>query len=646
MIRRDAVISILQSSTTCWAILIRDYGVVGTLSASASLTLVLIVAIAMHKAILFSNNSRTGAGADSHPCVTATASKSRSNTGAEKKRRRRKGHSSSSSSNKNRIKGGNNGSSNSPSPIRLPKVEEVASDGAGSDSSTRSSSYVNASASQQLRNIFDEPKKQSTTLLPTASCLLEEEAASIMTSTPALESVVNVDALEGKARVPSVCTVDTTSMSDDNISCGSFSVLSGIPPPRPMRSVNAPPPAAKGKVNKSNTPSRGNNNGKGKNNNQRGTKQTNLAGIVTTIPVPNISRAEGLKNAKPVPKHAVSPNCTTNPTSEPHVYQSAGGKGRKAGSQSYKGGRPLTSTPQPKNLLASRTVSPAPTTCDITSLVSTTPSTVINPCTISSGSPASAYVERRNNRSTSTLIPSNENNESRLPPFSPYAQSLFSCELGASQWSLPALPVVSQSKNVAAAMNTTGFPSSPALSYTSDPFVMPYRQMPSECNGSATSDSQFSSLSPWNNSSVQTNNKHSRPPSLGNLSTPPRPLRPPPGLPAPPGFASKQPILFHHNNNSDNNGSCNPFNETPSLMLATPSFGTPSAGLEVSSGAWNGADSTSGSPSAFMMTMNQNSPVAAKNPFARDSTEVVDWRIEAELQELGGRMIGSVLDGL
>jgi hypothetical protein len=597
------MVSILQSSTTCWTIMIRDYGVVGTVSASASITLVLLLAIAMHKAFL--SNSAT----DSNHATSPSGSKSRGTTAAEKKRRRRKG-TSNKNSNRGRIKAGG---SSTPT-LRLPKVEEV--DGAGSDSSTRSSSGDASDYSAiQLKDVFDEPK-QST----------EEEANSIMTSPSALESVVSVEEFEVKARtpVPSVCTVDTTSMSDD-ISCGSFSVRSGVLPSRPMRSVNTPT-SAKGKP-KSNTSSRG----KAKAI-QHGQKQTNLASPIP-VPVPNSTRAEGLKNAKPVPKHSMSPDCFPSATSEPKM-----GRGRKVGARS-KGGRPLTPKHHPKHLLAARTVSPVTTTCDNTLLVSSTPST--NP-TILSGSPASANMEHNNNRSTSRLMTSNENNhESRLPPFSPYSQSLFSCELGASQWSLPTLPVVSQPKNVASVMSATGIASSLVPSSTSNPFVMPCSQMPSECNGH-TSSYYYSSLGLWNTLPVQADNNHSL--SLGTLSTPPPPVRPPPGLTAPPGFASNQPMLAHKNNS--NNGAYTPGrtagNETPSLMPAKPSFGAPSTVLEVSPVAWNG---TSSAPSAFMMTMNQNSPVVAKNPFAGDSNEV-DWRIEAELQELGGRMIGSVLDGL
>ncbi|CAB9507560.1 expressed unknown protein [Seminavis robusta] len=631
---RDTMVSILQSSTTCWAIMIRDYGVVvGTVSASASIILVLIVAIAMHKAFL----SNCVAHHKNNSGTAATSSTKRRSSGAEKKRRRRKGKNNA----RGRIKTAGNSSSNANNnALRLPKVEEVASDGA----SRSSSGDV---------NVVHSPAPAP----PTSTSCFEE--GSIMTSPSALESVVSSDETCDTAKlrtpVPSVCTVDTTSMSDD-ISCSSFSVRSGQqqqqPTPRSNRAVVTSPPKGKGKSAAAKT----NSNGKTK-----GQKQGKAGGGKLPPPAPNAARAEALKMAKPVPKFTMTDNRFGNQYSSKQTAAApAAAKGTYSAqnaraTRGAKGKKAVTNKAQPAPPKAARTVSPVPTTFDSTLLVSTTPSPrANNATTVISGSPVIASPSLNTERNNLTLISghatnSNDENNSRLPPFSPYSQSLFSCEIGASSWSLPALPVVLQPTKVGA---TSSITPAPAQSYTTgNPFVTSYSQMPT---GPRT---ESDGLGLWN-----TSTRTAAPPmnQLGSMSTPKRPVRPPPGLSAPPGFARvpqqlQQPALTNnHSTASDLFTPVRNNNELPSLVPSTPS--TTCTIPEPSPFSWNNAPLVPGgfhSESPMMMMM--SAPVNQKNPFAGDTSnknnngvasnaDEVECRIEAELQELGGRMIGSVLD--
>ena len=640
------MMTLLESSTTCWTIMIRDYGVVGTVSASASIALVLLLAIAMHKAFLSSN---FGYGGNDDDDDSAAASKRRhahnnASTAADKKRRRRKGHHhtkqhvGSRGGGGGRIKGsstisggGSSSLGSSPSMLcpRLPKVEEVSSDGAACDNSSRSS-CGNAIPNLEMedggasQNPSTADKEDHNMCDPCLSVSQEEEGASIMTSPSALESVVSSDETEVKGRgsIPSICTVDTAAMSDD-ISCGSMSVRSG--PPRQQQQQ----PVSRGSTK----------NGKPSSNNSRGGKPSNIkSNRVQKQPKANgkaiqsatYTRADGGKAAQPL-ETAHSNSEARLESSNKKVFgqkQNRGGKGRAGNNQSPRGGRGKggrSQKAQKNQNSTSRTQSPLPTSVN-NSILAATPTksdhTVISTSTCTTD--------------FSSLTGNGNNN--RLPPVSPYSQSLFSCEVGNSGWSLPSLPSTTSQNikpNFAATTQT-----SPALSYQTNSFVEPYSRLPPNLgiNSGASADLNCGLWNTGNQANVSTFNNIQ--------TTPQRPLRAPPGLPAPPATMTTPiktstcdlytPISTPVNNNT-----------APSLVPITPSFGTPNVGQQVLPYSWSGMGEN---PGSSMDTGNGGRRNLVKeNPFAVESDNAgnaddAECRIEAELQELGGRMIGSILD--
>lgn len=617
---RDSLASVLQSSTTCWAVMIRDYGVLGTVSASASITLVLVLAIAMHKAFL------------SNCCGSYEKNtEATKRTPAEKKRRRRKG-------NRGRIKGTNSNPSSSPPCPRLPKVEEVASDGACDSRSSSEVPHTNLEDGKSpISQDCDDPQPPHH----------EAEGASIVTSPSALESVVSEDySLKGRMPVPSVCTVDTAAMSDD-ISCDSFSVRSAQQ--QPVRQANSRASKSKRKATRG-----GNANNKA----SRGKKQLQQSSVKVTPVTPTTkTRVENVKPGKQT--IGTSGLATESASIKYDQFQknngqkrnTGAGKGRTASTQNARGSRGKNgrATKNQKNQPAIQTppaFAPKTATFSTNPKITAIPATVKNKPTLPNGSP---IAELKQYGSNSHGITENS------APFSPCSHSLFSCENGASGWSLPALPVVSQPKSFESAKMTS---LTPSLSYQSNPFAMSHCQTPTDpmYSGRTTPvvhSEQFglwSSGQPGTPSTVASTVVSTTDTKQAVMTTPKRPLRAPPGLPTPPGFTEahlSHPILA---NSSDLFTPIHKFEKSSFIPTSPTIFRSPDVVSSATPQQWSSMSLGDTGSTTFSKTTPTSNPLSGiqrnlvkENPFAEHADEA-ECRIEAELQELGGRMIGSVLD--
>jgi len=653
------MISLFQTSTTCWDTMIRDYGVVGTVSASASVTLVLILAIVMHKAFLSNCCGGTGTGSDS------AYKRKGSSSSADKKRRRRKGHHHTKGGRGGgRIKGATtNVAGGSTAGPRLPIVEEISSDGAcGGATASEGSSGLSAPDTDFMVHELgihhekeqpSRPRVDSQVSAVSSFVSHEEEGASITTSPSALESVVSSEETNDRAStVPSVFTVDTT--LPDDISCGSISVRSGLTALQPNnRSSNSTTtnndtstishssnPRVAAKTNKLN----------------RGQKPSPKTNAVVNQPPRSVTRTtHDPQTTATTPDNQSEGGFNNRANTKPKNPR--GGKGRMSNSHTNpragrgKSGRPQKSSPKNQKP-AARTESPVPRTTN-TADMSVSPR--INSNVLST--PAS-----------SKQMQSNNNNLIGIPPASPYTQSLFSCEVGASGWSLPALPVA---RDAPSATNTMY----PAMSYQTNTFVAPYSRMDGELANS-NDNSNFSFLpAPTGGSAgfwMSSNEVSPRSPSASssntNFATPQRAVRAPPGLSAPPGFSGPSVVAPVHNNVHNSPAPSDLYtpirtsistanNTVPSLVPVTPSFGSPNlTSPQVSPFSWSNGGGVLGcasSESPIVSPANsRRCHVVKENPFAADTdydadyypADDADCRIEAELQELGGRMVGSVLD--
>ena len=619
------MVLILESSKTCWNTSVRDYGMVKTVSASASIFMLLVAAIVMHKAFLSNFNHCFGGGSGKEHS-TVTSSKQRRNgnsTAADKKRRRRKGHHSSKhQQHHNRIRTGSSGGGSSIlSCPRLPKVEEVSSDGAASGISSNGGGRDVVISNNTDTAI--ESAKQDDMSNP-SMVTQEEEVGSIMTSPSVLESVVSADETEVKGRgsIPSVCMVDT--MSDD-ISCGSMSVRSG-PPPRQQQQQQ--PVWSRGNA----ITGKSSNNTRGKkassNKLSRGQKQTKAASKTATQSTP-FTRSDFGKAARGLETTTYSSTETRQDSSNKMGYagqkQSRGGKGRAGGdSQSSRDGRNgkggRSKKTQKHSINSTRTPSPLPTSTNNSVCAATIPK--------SDGTVISAA-------STTDSLTSNGNNSNRIPPVSPYSQSLFSCEVGNSGWSLPALPSSGQYRKPTLEQTTLA---SPVFTNQTNSSVDPYSQLSPETPADLDCGLWDTGSSGFNNSTQ---------------STPQRPLRAPPGLPTPAAILntpirSSNEDLYDPINTPSNN-----HNTAPAMIPITPSFGTPITSQNNSvpyswsgMGMGNAATSTGdvSSRKDGHRSAVQENPFAVESMYTNTNYDDADYRIEAELQELGGQMIGSVLD--
>lgn len=616
---RDAFMSLLQSSSTCLDFMIRDFGVLGTVSASASIVLVLILAIVMHKAFLSNCCHSTDGDA---------ASTKRRSVAAEKKRRRRKGHSNRGG----RIKGGpSSGAQSSPSILcpRLPKVEEVASDGA-SDSSGEMCRDMLAQTEDDHVQTSCEDETENLDTKPSSDHLAhnEEEGASIMTSPSALESVVSEDfSSKGRTPVPSVCTVDTAVMSDD-ISCESFSVRS-VQQQQPVRHTKSRANKSKGNATRG---------GKAISNVSPGPKQPKSTPKTNANArnMPTMPRSDTRKTKPHTKPNAPASDAPAKFEQQKESYaqkRSDEGYGRPIGTQNSRKGRGKGG-----RVAKSQKNQPAP--LSVTKASTQNPKSSPNPYSAKLATPGtdSPVAQVKN-------VGMNSNPDTRLPPISPYSQSLFSAEIGASGWSLPTLPAVTQ-------LNTndrTDFNSlTPSLIYQTNPFA-PYSHMPDENNSAGrvtpvtfAEGGGSASLGLWNSVESGSAPRTTETYDLQQFTTPTRPVRPPPGLPTPPpGFSEasiSQPIL---STGSEFSTPASTF----SKMQTTPTVCHPSSPLILS-----GFGNRSVGPSPAMSTTNtfpipNSFSSLNENPFAdKGSLNEADSRIEAELQELGGQMVGSVLD--
>ena len=613
------MVSLLETSQTCWNSSVQDYGMVMTASASASIFMLLVVAIVMHKTFLSMFNHCFGGGSGKEYSTGASARQRRHGNGsaADKKRRRRKGHHGSKhQQHHSRIRtGSSSGGSSIPPCPRLPKVEEVSSDGAASDISS------NGGGNDLIPNNTKtaiEANKQDDTSSPSI-ITQEEEVGSIMTSPSVLESVVSSDETEVKGRgsIPLVCTVDT--MSDD-ISCGSMSVRSG-PPPRQQQQQQPAWSRGSKKTGKSSDSPRGK---KTSNNNlSRGQKQTKSATSKTATQSTLFTRSDFGKATRA--PETITSSSTENRQGSSNKMGHAGpkqgreGKGRTGGnsqsSRAGRGGKGGRSQKVQKNIInTTRTPSPLPTSTAVSA--ATTPK--------SDGTVISAA-------STTDSLASNGNNVNRIPPVSPYSQSLFSCEVGNSGWSLPALPSSDQYRKPTLARTTLASPDS------SNQANLPYRSPETP----ADRDCGL-----WNTGSFAFNNSAQ--------STPQRPLRAPPGLPTPAAILNTPIRSSNDDLYQPINTPLNNHNAAPAMIPITPSFGTPitsqNNSVPYSWSGMGGSNAATGSTGDMYSGKNGHHSSVKENPFAVESMNAkndnddADYRIEAELQELGGQMIGSVLD--
>ena len=266
-----------------------------------------------------------------------------------------------------------------------------------------------------------------------------------MTSPSALESVVSEDyEAKGRTPVPSVCTVDTT-VSDD-ISCSSFSVRS-VQQQQPVRQTNSR--ASKGKGNAT----RG---GKANSKANRGQKQQQQMQKATAKVNPTMtttkSRAEALKAAKPANRtHA---QATENATMKFDQFKKDNAQKRASGSGRS---RATPTTSQPNGAGRGNTVRAGNNGVGQSKSHTQHPSTKKTNSVGSSKAPISA--KKTNSavalpgsplgdakKTSSKVSVNNDHASNRLPPVSPFSQSLFTCEIGASEWSLPSLPAIGQPK--------------------------------------------------------------------------------------------------------------------------------------------------------------------------------------------------------
>lgn len=438
-----------------------------------------------------------------------------------------------------------------------------------------------------------------------------------MTSPSALESVVSDDfEAKGRTPVPSVCTVDTTTMADD-ISCSSFSVRSV----QQQQQQQQPVRQTKSRANKSkpNATRGGKANGKA----NPGQKQPKTTTKVNAGQAKN--RADFQKTAKPATRTKTSgtdaPGRFDQFKKQNGQKRNEGGKGRVAGTQNSRGTRKGGRVAKNQRNQPNAQTSYAPNADKSTpNLQSRKAPPVLNP------SPKTKLENGSGIR---------ESLDNRPPPFSPCTQSLFSCEIGASGWSLPSLPAVSQPNAHLA----------PALSYQTNPFVTPYSQMPTDYNSAGrTTPVVLPEATLWNSvEPITPSAAEGR--ELNQFTTPKRPLRAPPGLPTPPpGFSDAslaQPILTA----SDFSTPVRTFGMEPT----PPTYGRAAKSTPplVLSGMCLGGSSGLSTPLSTTNDFNGMKGNRVKdNPFAADkgNPNEAECRIEAELQELGGRMIGSVLD--
>ena len=237
-----------------------------------------------------------------------------------------------------------------------------------------------------------------------------------------------------------------------------------------------------------------------------------------------------------------------------------------------------------------------------------------------------------------------DTNDSRLPPFSPFSQSLFTCEMGTSDWTLPSLPAVTPHTKEQVAMPSL----TPAFTYQ-NPFATPSSYSPSTYDSAESiTPSLFQDASAnappglWH--SVQPTATTGERCDLKPLTTTKPPLRPPPGLSAPPGFSEAslpQPILS--SSPSQFSTPVRTLEKTPTtpvfikadhavspLVLPRIDYGGPLGTPQSTTSSFSGIGGS----------------LVKENPFAgeRGNTSEAECRIEAELQELGGQMIGSILD--
>jgi len=665
----DAMMTVLDTCTAWWDTMVNDYGVIATASASSAVTalLVLILAVVIRKAILSpgcnnSNNNRNSNNNDKSGDVNTT--KRRHQASETRKRRKRKGHRGS------KVKG----TTTSTGP-RLPKVEEVSLDGADVHDDEKSNTNSHRSDGDGDESAIPpnedndnnhaamttpepnakehDPKDSSETNVrnsQTSSSVImsqEEEGASIATSPSAMESVVSSDeTMEAKGlrdSIPSVCTVESAAMSDD-ISCGSMSVRSG-PLPRQQQQLVSRGNAKKGKL----TTTTGTSVRTGKaaaNTKSNRVQKSNVKGNGTVIPT-TAQQENGVTAAG----HFASNNFKSNGNEaqfdsnknfkgQKHIR---GGKGRGGNIQTSRGGRGKGGRfpKPPKNQATNnRTQSPfsTPNANNFTFTATPPTSSGATVLSISTTDSSSFYYDNNN----------------RLPPVSPHSQTLFSCEGGNSGWSPPTVP------SIAPAASTQQWMPNETTVNSFDSSRNRFR-----VNSANSVDFNCGLWSAPNDSNLDENNK--------NLleSSPQRPLRPPPGLAPPPGLIA--PV----------SGATTPLRDTLVLSNTTTPIGTPMSHQQCNNPALVPITSSSISPSHNVYLQQQHpSPSCPwsgdnnngsrsngslniqsrlkENPFASESdnnhsnklngttngngTDDADGRIEAELQELGGRMIGSVLD--
>lgn len=603
----------------------KEYGLFGIVSVSVSLAVVLILAITIHRTF-FLNWFGGNAPTDPRESPIAAAQKQKTVEYQEDQVY------SVRSGTVTRAVETVQSASSIPSCSRLQTVGEVSADGvkccrnslAAEETrleSTPDDNIKEPDPVEESKSIANEERQRKSSSLESRN----RDAVDVAASPPLLELIARTDEGEipGRERVPSVCTLDTTIMSTDDLSCES--------------SLNKPAVSAKPRNNRKRSNKRGKNKSK-----RGGPKQAPSSSKAETPAFASATDGyHGNERLSNMPTHLCregefNAKVKNHNNNEPHKHGNRGKVGggdqnlncqiSRDGRGNRVSGRHQKSR---KNQLAGKQY------------------------TISKGNAASVP-------SSPGQIPASPNGskaDSRWSghvggntPMSPAAHNLVSCEIGASGWSFPCNPV--SSVPVSPGLDILPVQSYSANSYLASHSRSPAGGYPSPNPSLALSDASASIDSRcrlWE--SVQSPGLDKGQTMGNNSTTPQRPVR------APPGFAPSIPYSPNEYTAVGRDGAMTPSypyspNQytavrrdgamAPSYLAQSPSFGA-SSGVDSCSLPLPIVGGGGFQPSPFSRVK--------ENPFADDdnydnnrNSDDAEGRIEAQLQELGGQMVGNVLD--
>ena len=680
--------SFLHSSSTCWAILVRDYGLWGTVSTSAaSILLVLVLAMALHRTFLSSTYRSSSSRAQRQQQLLDNNKQRKQRNGATKS----KGQQPVTT-----LQPSDSSSATTPTFLRTTSGEVGGSPTCSGNTGPELAVHRGASPNDEsdlnrktsTETTKDQPDDDNVdvvedTLPPLAPAVSQDEAPSV------LESIVSTEETTAgfpndQPRVPSVCTVDSSVLSSDEISCESISVI--LPQTAKSRSNNSNNNnQRRGKNNrskrggrksppnlpKSNSSSNNNNNNNNSTKTSPITKTTDLYETQSTT-----------KSKKATTHHAKNEkhedHSEKQAGKEKHAFVNNKGRGDGHGHNNKhhnsNGGRGHNIHGHGKGGRYQQNASPRKTPMNGKQHGSATARNSLPP--VASSFHKHVPVSPTGSRSSYKGY----NKNGRATPVSPATKSLASCEAGASGWTMPMQPTF---RPVSASPDHT---KAPAISYRTNEssFVTSYSQVPAADLGggypspnpsvaalSDTSGSIDSSCRLWESAPLPYSS------SYGNsiTSTPQRtPVHAPPGFAPSPANGLGTPSSLLSTSGMPYTPSmymapvrpANGAGATPSSFAPTSSpFGTPAVSpmnvAALSFSSWND-DSNRGGIGGYYQNPSTKSPRSGRikeNPFASDDSngyystststnaagnEEADSRIEAELQELGGQMVGSVLD--